>query len=293
MIGYLSGMLQISERTLEEAASTTLDRLQKNIDRIVQYSEQVTAASTEWKNKASTSEKRSAFNAVRQTLAKMSVGAVRCAYCEDSAADEIEHIYPKSLFPDRTFVWGNYLYSCGPCNGPKGNKYGIIVNGEIREFVRRRADAVVPPPEGLSALINPRVEDPMRYLEIDLGGRTPDGEHIEGTFEFLPIEGIDQTARIRAIYSIDVLNLNREVLCAARGNAYSGFSARLHVYVERKEDGATRGELDRIREELLSSPHISVFAEMVRQRALLPDVGGLLGRAPEVAEWRLTMQDEA
>jgi hypothetical protein len=35
--------------------------------------------------------------------------------------DEAEHINPKDLYLERVFDWANYLYACGPCNGPKSN----------------------------------------------------------------------------------------------------------------------------------------------------------------------------
>lgn len=57
----------------------------------------------------------------------------------DSAADEVEHIAPKALFPERVFDWTNYIYACGPCNGPKSNRYSYVTtSGEMKEFIRTR-----------------------------------------------------------------------------------------------------------------------------------------------------------
>ena len=47
-------------------------------------------------------------------------------YCEDSVGDEVEHHRPKNLYPDHTFLWDNYLYACGPCNGPKNNRFAVF-----------------------------------------------------------------------------------------------------------------------------------------------------------------------
>ena len=33
----------------------------------------------------------------------MCAGAKRCMYCEDSAADEVEHHLPKNLYPEFVF----------------------------------------------------------------------------------------------------------------------------------------------------------------------------------------------
>ena len=185
-------------------------------------------AKSEWDTKLSSNTKKVAFKTVRETLAKMCVGSVRCAYCEDSLADEVEHIRPKNLFPEYTFVWDNYLFACGPCNGPKSNRYGVVNGTVVEEFIRNRNDDVVPPGAGVSGLIDPRTEDPFAFLEMDLGGVTPDGTRIEGTFEILPLDGLLGADFARAEFTINVLGLNREVIRAARKNAFGGFWARIH-----------------------------------------------------------------
>lgn len=192
----------------------------------------------------------------------MCIGPVRCAYCEDSLADEVEHIRPKTLFPEQVFRWDNYLFACGPCNGPKGSRYGVISNDKIEEFVRTRGGQINPPPDGESALIDPRTEDPMEFLELDLGGTTPDGVELSATFEFLPKDTASVVAQARAAFSIDVLGLNREVMRVARENAFGGFRARLREYVDEKVNGASDARLKELRDDLLCTPHLTVFAEM-------------------------------
>ena len=73
------------------------------------------------------------FRDVRATLDRMCQGARRCMYCEDSLADEVEHVRPKNFFPDQTFVWENYLYACGPCNGPKSDQFMAILS-KVQRF---------------------------------------------------------------------------------------------------------------------------------------------------------------
>jgi hypothetical protein len=110
-----------------------------------------------------------AYDTVRAVLTEMCSGADRCMYCEDSAADEIEHVRPKSLYPDQTFVWENYLYACGRCNGPKSNSLGVL--GSQRRAVvaieRRRGEPITPPEPGRMLLIDPRREDPPRFPRLD------------------------------------------------------------------------------------------------------------------------------
>lgn len=49
----------------------------------------------------------------------------KCCYCEDNVTEgsnymEIEHFYPKSLYPDKVVDWTNLLPSCKRCNMAKG-----------------------------------------------------------------------------------------------------------------------------------------------------------------------------
>lgn len=280
-------MLQIVERQLAPSAHTTLESLQALIDAEPNYASMVEAAKRAWDTKTSTRAKADAFLAVRKTLAEMCIGPIRCAYCEDSLADEVEHIRPKNFFPAHVFRWENYLFACGPCNGPKGSRYGVISNGAVVEVFRAPKGPVIPPPAGASALIDPRTEDPLEFLELDLGGTTPDGTELPATFEFLPKDTATLLAQARATFSINVLGLNREVMRVARENAFGGFRARSREYVVEKESGASDGRIDELRDDLLSTPHLTVFAEMRRQQAYLPAIQALFLAAPEAANWPL------
>lgn len=125
----------------------------------------------------------------------------------------------------------------------------------------------------------------MRYLELDLGGVTPDDAVIEPTFEVLEALGLGEVDLARASFTIDVLGLNREVIRVARGNAFGGFRARLREYVEKREEGVPDSELRRHRNDLLRTPHLTVFVEMRRQRRMLPEIDDFLSRAPEAFTW--------
>lgn len=280
-------MLAIGQRTLTVATTTILAELQAVVDAFVDYPARVKAAKAQWDQKGSTHVKAATFRTIRATLAEMCVGPVRCAYCEDSLANEVEHILPKTLFPERTFDWQNYLYACGPCNGPKSNRFGVLRGTKIVEFVRRRGSPVVPPPTGISGLIDPRTEDPLLFFELEMGGVTRSGDLIEGTFELLPVDGLSPALLARAQFTIDVLGLNREVIRVARANAFGGFRARLHEYAKHKDEGVLAVNLARRKRDLLSTPHLTVFAEMQRQRALHPEINRLFERIPEAVTWAL------
>lgn len=200
-------------------------------------------------------------------------------------ADEVEHIKPKSLFPQDTFSWSNYLFACGPCNGPKNDQYGVVQGNQVIEFRRGRNDPVIPPPIGQSGFIDPRHEDPFDFLEIDLGGTTPDGKELEGTFRVVARYGLPPLEAARAEFTIRVLDLNREATRKARENAFGGFRARIFEYVQKKEDGEEEAGLEQLQQGILSTPHLSVFEDMRRQKDFLPEIAGLIDCAPEVLDW--------
>lgn len=60
-------------------------------------------------------------DAVKSGLIKSSFG--KCAFCECIPSEggniEIEHFKPKSIYPDLTFEWDNFLPSCRKCNDSK------------------------------------------------------------------------------------------------------------------------------------------------------------------------------
>jgi uncharacterized protein (TIGR02646 family) len=49
----------------------------------------------------------------------------KCAYCEGVAAQDIEHFYPKTRYPDRMFDWGNFLRGCKNCNNFKRDEFPL------------------------------------------------------------------------------------------------------------------------------------------------------------------------
>ncbi|WP_416759017.1 hypothetical protein ACNI65_20380 [Roseateles sp. So40a] len=282
-------MLIIRDQMLPAAAQQQLNVFQASVDALADYADRVEAAASAWKTRTSTVKGEAAFKAVRATLAQMCIGPIRCAYCEDSLADEVEHIKPKSFFPDLAFVWANYAFACGPCNGPKGSRYAVVSRGTLREVVRTRGLPPAPAPAGRCALIDPRTEDPTEFLELDLGGVGADGTQLDPTFDFLPKEDLSATATARAEYTIKTLGLNREVLRKARSNAFGGFRARLREYAEKMEAGADVAELARLRDDLLGTPHLTVLHEMRVQRLWLPEIDDLLNRAPEASMWPLVI----
>ena len=54
-------------------------------------------------------------------------GFDKCMYCESKISQvyfgDVEHIKPKSKFPELEFDWNNLGYACAKCNGAKGTTY--------------------------------------------------------------------------------------------------------------------------------------------------------------------------
>src|ERR1700722_14981501 len=129
-------MIRLPNRDLPEAAKWKLKEYQAVVDNAGKFEEKVAVAKTLFKQRNTT--KNATFKVVRDTLAEMCSGARRCCYCEDSVADEVEHVKPKDWYPEAVFAWENYLYACGPCNGPKNNRFSIFhaKHGKVVELGR-------------------------------------------------------------------------------------------------------------------------------------------------------------
>jgi uncharacterized protein (TIGR02646 family) len=62
---------------------------------------------------------------IRETLLQETAG--KCAYCEGDilavSFGDVEHILPKSRFPEMVLTWTNLTLACSRCNSSKGSKY--------------------------------------------------------------------------------------------------------------------------------------------------------------------------
>ena len=216
-----------------------------------------------------------AFKKVRSRLASMCSGAHRCGYCEDSFADEVDHFKPKDLYPENIFVWENYVLACGPCNRGKSSQFAVIRGKKLHCVTRRRKAPIRKPRHGSPAPINPRYEDPLDFLDLE----------ITDTFFFLPREGLPLLDERRAEYSIDVLKLNRDVLIAARREAYRSYRARLFEYRGLRDGGACEERLETLSHAITVSSHPTVWREMQRQKSFISDLNDLFSDVPEALNW--------
>lgn len=248
-----------------------LARWQAEISRAPEHSEKVRRARGEF----DASRRRKSMISVRKTLESMCHGALRCCYCEDSRADEIDHIRPKYWYPDEVFVWKNFLLSCGRCNGIKQDKWGLVIRSELLLLVRGKGDPC-PPSPGRHAFIDPRAEDPLEWLEIDLCN----------TFYFMPRPGLGNDDVLRAEFTIDTLGLNqREELVEQRAEAYCTYRARMRDYLEERRRGRSEFELRGLAAKFARLDHPTVWREMQRQYEWVPELQELFKMLPEARDW--------
>lgn len=168
-----------------------------------------------------------AFREIRDTLRTMASGRARCMYCEDSAAKDIEHFWPKADYPLKAFDWLNYLLACGDCNSNnKRNQFPLDASGR-------------------PLLLDPTVDEPMEHLSLSPSS---------GRFTNLTPKGQE---------SIKVFGLNRGLLEKGREAAWRGIERMLLDY----DGSCERGDLkraDKVKEDLRQSPFASVFVWFIR-----------------------------
>ena len=276
-------MIKLNPPSLSMNTVKRLKKYQDKVNNSGSYNVQVTTAKGLFKQYNTSSN--SAFKEIRSSLSKMCIGPRRCNYCEDSTADEVEHIAPKSHYPERVFQWDNYCYACGPCNGPKNNKYAVFRNDQGGAFFEipphpettsEYCPILERPPLGDEILINPRHENPLDYLLLDIAGK----------FHFSALADPGTKDYTRATYTISILNLNtRADLIKARELAYSNFLSRLIAYEKERDEGALNQHLTAMRQNLQDESHQTVWKEMQRQSNNIPKLSNLFNRIPEALGW--------
>ncbi|MCX6381390.1 MAG: hypothetical protein NT023_18265 [Armatimonadetes bacterium] len=271
-------MIRLPSIALPPDTQISLEAYQNAINALPTYVELVERAKTDWKRYNVKGD--SIFDSVKLSLDAMCSGVRRCGYCEDSMADEVEHIYPKNIYPNRAFLWENYLYSCGACNSPKSDRFEIFRESDgKRQNVqpKRKEPRTVSPPDGSPVLIDPRHENPMDYLILDMAD----------TFFFQPIAEKGTEEWVRADYTRRVLHLNdRDSLIRARKSAFSTCQRYIGDYIRQRDRGEPFTELSRrFQREVYELSHISVWKEIQRQHQSHPALCELFRQAPEALNW--------
>jgi uncharacterized protein (TIGR02646 family) len=263
-------MIRIIDDPPREVALAQLREWQAEVDAVADYRDRIDTAKRLFKQKNRADN--STFRSVRAALRAMCGDAEWCCYCDCSQAAEIDHVRPKSLYPSAVFLWSNFLWVCGRCNKLKSNNFAIITSDQIKRLPRAPSTE---PPDGEPALIDPRVEDPLDFLELDLY-----------TFSLIPAYGLSGLGLERAEYTIEALGLDDEPLLTRRSDAYHMFASELEAYRNACERGDSPLRLAGYRARVRRHPHKIVWESMKRRPAELePHVRALFEAAPECLAW--------
>lgn len=195
-------MLRLSDKVLPTNEQVILDSLQNLVDAEAVFLAKAERAKVLWGTKGNVAGKR-AFEQILNILVEMCVSVKTCNYCEQNEANDIEHIFPKSFFPEMAFRWENYLLACKQCNsGYKLDKCFVIdENGEVLSTVRGEE-----PRHKIVALINPRIEDPNNFLWLNTA-----------VWQFEVHEDLSHIDLNKAIKTLEILELNsRDYLIKGR-----------------------------------------------------------------------------
>jgi hypothetical protein len=220
-------MIQLLFKDLTDAEHKVLEEFQQEVDKQSTFEEKVAVARKLWDNKTSANAKKVAFEGIKDKLVKMCVSVEICNYCENNEATDIEHLYPKSHFPERAFKWENYILACKICNTTYKNDDFAVFNPKKSTNRHDLIGAVqgtptVEPPTDDGLLIDIRNENPLDYLWLDLK-----------TFLFVEIPlDINTREYHKANYTLWLLKLNeRDALSKAREQAAKHYSSCLEMYV--------------------------------------------------------------
>lgn len=284
-------MLYLPQLYLKASLQRHLDKAQSNINALPTYRDRVYAARTAWQTKKKKNAQRSTFERIERVLQNASP---YCHYCEAVPGTSIEHVYPRGFFPDQTFYWSNYVWSCFTCNTTcKGAQFRLfetsdsVVHHPLVKNYRFEA-----PPNQDAVFLHPRQNDPLTYWSLDLE---------RGHWLVAVPEGT--RAYERAAYTLAVLRLNerprlvasrqqaivdyRELLQAYQGLVEAPTRERVQAQLPHKgprfqqrplEDQASLAALA-LQRRILSQPHPSVW------RSLQHQVPEWFEAVPEALKW--------
>lgn len=212
-------MLKITNKTLRQNTLYELTTLQNEVNTATNFAKKVEKAQKLWKEKNGKKSRKKAFQEVEANLKSMCVGTLCCNYCEGNEAADIEHIYPKSFFPERCFVWENYLLACKQCNtGYKLDKCFVLDDfGNLHDTQRDEQ-----PKYATLAFINPREDDPTQFIWLNTQ-----------TWEFEIQDNLSDKDKNKAAKTLDILQLNkRDYLKEGRKKQYGEYYNMMNILVQ-------------------------------------------------------------
>lgn len=177
----------------------------------------------------------------------------KCAYCEQESAKDVEHYFPKSVFPGRMFLWDNFLWACKNCDTEKLDEFPLDAQGN-------------------PVLIHPGREEPLDFFCWDfLSGKTvlhPDPARSE-----------------RARQTRDLLRLDQFSISEERRNKLQNVVYLLSRVVN--EDPVAADTIARLRDELAAHrPWLGIIRQLfTRPDRYAPLVAAAREKLPELVGW--------
>jgi uncharacterized protein (TIGR02646 family) len=211
-------MIQLVSKNIPNTTQIELDKLQNRVNALSTFALKADKAKSLWNTKGGNNGKV-AFETIKTTLTEMCVAIEVCNYCEQNEANDIEHIAPKSFFPERAFVWNNYLLACKQCNtGYKLDKCHVLNNEGHLYSIERGNEPI----HKNLAFINPRIENPNDFMILNML-----------TYKFILLPDLDIIKKNKALKTLDILKLNeRDSLIQARKNAVNYFYSRIERLIK-------------------------------------------------------------
>lgn len=293
-------MINIASKNLSQKTMDFLAEKQTEINAKTTFLEKKNRAKMSWNGKRGSDDGKAVFTEIVGKLKDMNVSKGICNYCENDVSIDIEHIFPKSFYPEKAFLWSNYLLSCKKCNMYHKNDdfavFNPIGSTNRQDLVR---GTLTPPPNDDALLINPRSDNAINFLVLDL----------VNAFAFTPVDR-DKTSRNyqKGDYTVKLLDLNNEELKHARRNLAYTYTENLERYSKikvatnfeelkkaihpmdridesKKLEGEKQLYLKNLETYILELPHPTVWEEIKRQRKNILNIEILFSKVPEASDW--------
>lgn len=134
-------MKRIQRTDLPKDAQRYLVQRQQAADK--KHQQQKLDPTSDWKSARQTQN----MGKVLATLHTMTGKRQRCMYCLDSHGSDIEHFWPKTVYPEHMYQWANLLLCCTHCGRLKGNQFPLTGDNPM--------------------LVDPTAENPWDSLDFD------------------------------------------------------------------------------------------------------------------------------
>lgn len=265
-------MRYLPELPLKPSLQRHLERSQALIDPLPSYYAKVKQAKIAWQLKKKSTAQKAAFGRIEQAL---QAAGHHCHYCEHTLGTSIEHFFPRGFYPELTFVWDHYLWSCKACNTRyKGAQFQLFegVKGTSTiDLVKNRR--FVPPPHQIAVCLHPRQDDGLNYWNIE-----------EQSGRYVLKEDLDERARIRALYTLRLLQLNdRPALLKGRLETFKRIQHLLTNYIKLQQVPS-----DTLIRHLLPNKSNSFYQQPMpqQQQAAFQKIRRSIENLPHQSVWR-------